>query len=220
MSLPNSFSIVPTGGTGNKLKIGALILAAGCSSRMGEFKPLLKIDGKSLLERAIALFRDTGAEEIVTVVGNRAEELIPIIRRTSSRYVANKNYQKGMFSSIRKGVAELKGRCDAFFLLPVDIPCVQAATIRQLLAAHNSNSSLPVCYPVFQNRRGHPPLIAARLIDHVISYTGKGGMRGFLRTYENHALNLPVDDPFVRLDVDTKHDFVRLKNEVRENATK
>ena len=101
------------------MKIGALILAAGLSSRMDEFKPLLEVEGKSLIENAIALFKDTGIEEIVTVVGYRAETLIPIIETASSRYVVNENYQAGMFSSIQKGVVELKDACDAFFLLPV-----------------------------------------------------------------------------------------------------
>ena len=82
---------MPTAGTGNKLRIGALIPAAGRSSRMGSFKPLLEIDGTSLIEYAVTLFRNTGAEEIVTVTGYRSETLIPIIERTASRYVVNEN---------------------------------------------------------------------------------------------------------------------------------
>ena len=207
---------MPTEGTGNQLRLGALILAAGRSSRMDEFKPLLKINGTSLIEHALALFRNTGVEEIVTVIGYRSETLIPIIERAASRYVVNENYQNGMFASIQKGVAELKGKCDGFFLLPVDIPCVRTATVSQLLARYYENSSALVCYPQFDARRGHPPLIAGSLIDHVISYDGEGGMRGFLRRYEDHAITVPVADPFTLLDVDTKQDFLRLENELKK----
>lgn len=201
------------------MRIGALILAAGCSSRMGEFKPLLEIAGTTLIEHALALFRNTGVEEIVTVVGYRSETLIPIIERAPSRSVVNENYQNGMFSSIQKGVAELKDKCDAFFLLPVDIPCVRTATVRELLAQYSENSSALVCYPQFDARRGHPPLIAARLIDHIISYAGEGGMRGFLRRYEEQAITVPVADPFLLLDVDTRQDFLRLENEIKKYTT-
>lgn len=207
---------MPIEGTGNQLRIGALILAAGRSSRMGEFKPLLEIDGTSLIEHALALFRNTGVEEIVTVIGYRSETLIPIIERAASRYVVNENYQNGMFSSIQKGVAELKDKCDVFFLLPVDIPCVRTATVRQLLEQYYENSSALVCYPQFESRRGHPPLIAGSLIDHIISYVGEGGMRGLLRRYEDQAITVPVTDPFLLLDVDTKQDFFRLENEIKK----
>jgi molybdenum cofactor cytidylyltransferase len=207
---------VPTEEKSNQLRTGALILAAGRSSRMGEFKPLLEIDGISLLDHALALFRNTGVEEIVTVIGYRSETLIPIIERAASRYVVNDNYQYGMFSSIQKGVAELKDKCDVFFLLPVDIPCVRTDTVRQLLEQYYKNSSALVCYPQFDSRRGHPPLIAGSLIDHIISYAGEGGMRGLLRRYEDQAITVPVTDPFLLLDVDTKQDLFRLENEIKK----
>lgn len=211
----NLFNIVPTEEKADRLEIAALILAAGFSSRMGEFKPLLEINGISLLESAIALFRNAGIEKIVTVIGCKADSLIPVLGAVSSSYVVNEHYRDGMFSSIRKGAAELQGKCDAFFLLPVDIPCVRAATVRQLLKKYNANPSTLVCYPVFDSTRGHPPLVASRLIDDLLSYTGEGGMRGFLRSYEDHAVNVPVADPFVRFDVDTSEDFRRLKDELK-----
>lgn len=201
------------------MKIGALILAAGRSSRMGCFKPLLEIKGKSLIENTVNLFRNTGVQEIVTVIGYRAEELLPVLVAISSRYVVNESYQNGMFSSIKRGVAELRDRCKAFFLLPVDIPCVQVATVKKLLENYYENPTTLVCYPQFDARRGHPPLIAGSLIDHILDYTGEGGMRGFLGRFEDQAVDVPVDDPFVRLDVDTKEDFFRLEIEMKKYTT-
>lgn len=182
---------------------------------MGGFKPLLEINGKSLVEHAITLFRDAGVLEIVTVVGYRSEDLVPVLEAASCRYVVNKDYQCGMFASIQKGVAELAGKCNAFFLLPVDIPCVRSATVKQLLERYSQSPSPLVCYPQFDARRGHPPLIAACLMDHVISYNGEGGMRGLLRKYEDQAVDVPVADPFVRLDVDTERDFQFLVNRIK-----
>lgn len=198
------------------MRIGALILAAGRSSRMDGFKPLLEINGKSLVENAINLFKNARVNEIVTVIGYRSEDLIPIVERTASRYVVNEDYQNGMFSSIQKGVVELKDKCDAFFMLPVDIPCVRTATVRQLLETYSENPSVLVYYPEFNSRRGHPPLIAGSLIDPIISYNGEGGMRGLLKRYADQAIDLPVTDPFVRLDIDTRQDLFLLENEIKK----
>lgn len=197
------------------MRTGALILAAGLSSRMGEFKPLLEIDGKSLVETAIELFRDAGVQEIVTVVGHRSESLIPVVESFASRWVVNEHYQEGMFSSIQKGVAELRGRCDVFFLLPVDIPCVRSSTVKQLLERYLENPSTLVCYPEFNARRGHPPLIAGSLIDQILTYVGDGGMRGLLRRHEGQAANVPVADPFVLLDIDTREDYSFLRGKIK-----
>ena len=80
---------------------------------MDGFKPLLEIHGKSLVENGINLFKEVGVQEIVTVLGYRSNDLIPIVERAGSCYVINENYQDGMFSSIQKGAAKLKNTCDA-----------------------------------------------------------------------------------------------------------
>jgi molybdenum cofactor cytidylyltransferase len=192
-------------------KFSAIILAAGLSSRMAEFKPLIRIGEKTFIEHAIALFRTSGIEEIVTVVGHRAQEVVPAVKAAGSRYVINDNYQEGMYSSIQAGAKALKHPGDAFFLLPVDIPLVRPATVRQLAAAFDQHRAPPVCYPLFQSQRGHPPLINSRLIDALLRHDGEGGMLAFLRGYESHAISIPVEDPFIRLDADTPQDLLRLK---------
>lgn len=195
----------------NKDNISAIILAAGFSSRMKVFKPLLRIGEKTFAEHAIGLFKRAGIGDIVTVVGHLSEKLIPVVKEASSRYVINDNYHDGMYSSIQTGVNALKHSCDAFFLLPVDIPLVLPTTIRRLSNAFCKNSLSMVCYPQFQSRRGHPPLINSKLIDEILSYSGQGGLREFLRRHENLAISIPVEDPFIRLDADTPKDLLLLK---------
>ena len=189
----------------------AIILAAGLSSRMAEFKPLIRIGQKSFLEHAIALFRATGIEDIVTVLGHRAPEVLPVAQAAGSRGVLNASYADGMYSSIQAGVEALKHSCDAFFLLPVDIPLVRPSTVRQLAAAFVQHRAPLVCYPLFQSTRGHPPLINSELIDAIRGYAGDGGLREFLRGFEKQAISIPVEDPFIRLDADTPEELLRLK---------
>ena len=202
----------------NTDNIGAIILAAGFSTRMKRFKPLLRIDEKTFLEHAITLFKKAGVADIVTVVGHLSEKVIPAVNTASSRYVINENYRDGMFSSIQTGVKALRRPCEAFFLLPVDIPLVLPATIRQLSDAFHKHTSAMVCYPQFQSKRGHPPLINSQLIDPILSYNGQGGLRALLRRYENQAISVPVQDPFIRLDADTPTDLLLLKEMMRSSS--
>ncbi|MBW2466971.1 MAG: nucleotidyltransferase family protein [Deltaproteobacteria bacterium] len=200
------------------MKISALILAAGLSSRIKGFKPLLEIDGKSLFEHVYGLFADSGIDDIVTVVGHRSADLIPVVKAVSSRYVINYQYQDGMFSSIQKGAEELKGACDAFFLLPVDIPFVRPATIHGLVAEYSKDPLTLVCYPQFNSRRGHPPLIDGRLAEQILTYDGQDGMRGFLKQHKDRSRMVSVDDPFILKDIDTEEDLSAVKQELLKRA--
>lgn len=205
-------------------RLGVIILAAGLSSRMQGFKPLLEVADKPLIEHAIGLFQSTGLAEIITVVGHHAEQLIPVLASTASEYVVNSNYRQGMFSSVQKGVANRNPDWHAFFLLPVDIPLVQPDTIEVLAEAFRHNPEIAVCYPRHQNRRGHPPLISRRLAGEILTYAGPGGLRGLLRQYEEQALDVPVDDPFILRDADSRQDLAALRDtyshEIRRRAGK
>ena len=78
----------------------AFVLAAGFSSRMGAFKPLLPLGKEAVLERTIRLFREAEIKDIRVVVGYRASELEPILVRCGVRTIENPFYRQGMFSSI------------------------------------------------------------------------------------------------------------------------
>lgn len=192
-------------------RLGALILAAGLSSRMGGFKPLMQLNGKPLIHHAIELFESTNIEEIVTVVGHRSGELIPFVEQTNSRWVINHRYHDGMFSSIQLGIREFSQPCAGFFLLPVDIPLVRPETIKQLREVFAQEPSSSVCYPEYESRRGHPPLISTNLIEEISGFKEQGGMRNLLRNFEHQACVIPVADKYILMDADTDEDFSRLQ---------
>lgn len=127
----------------------AIVPAAGESSRMEGLKPLLEMGGQTLIERVVNLFKTAGVAEVLVVVGHRGEEIVPVLEGASCRTVTNPDYRQGMFSSIRAGARELQGLCDAFFVLPVDIPLVRPLTIRRLMELFGDRSAL-ITHP-----RGH-----------------------------------------------------------------
>ena len=189
------------------MQVGAIILAAGSSTRMGGFKPLLTIGPKTFLGHTVSLFQNSGIEDIVVVTGHRSEHLERELDRYPCRSVRNENFSAGMFSSIQVGVNTLDTASAAFFLLPVDIPLVRQDTIHELLKALDQDSQALIFYPEYQTRRGHPPLIRRDLAAPILSSEDRGGLRVLFRNYRQRSRNVVVDDPYILLDVDTQNDL-------------
>jgi len=192
----------------------ALVLAAGFSERMGDFKPLMKLGAMTLLERVIRLFQSGGVNRIHVVVGHRADELIPRIACWGARSVTNARYADGMFSSVTAAVSSLDRASKAFFVLPVDIPFVRATTIGDLLQAFPATKT-GICHPTFGGRRGHPPLIGGYHIDSILQWREPGGLRTLLDRLEQHAVDVPVVDEFIHCDMDRPPDYHRLVNRLK-----
>jgi len=191
-------------------KLAAIVLAAGYSSRMGDFKPLLTFGGISVLERVVSLFREEGIRDIRVVVGHRADELFPMVERLRARPVINERYHEGMFSSVLAGVRTLGDDVAAFFLLPVDIPLISRGTVRLLMQAYNEKEG-SIFYPVYHGKRGHPPLIAERYRGEILSWCGDGGLKGILSRHDDEAVEVPTDDESILLDMDTPEHYEQLR---------
>lgn len=187
-------------------KFSAIILSAGYSSRMGSFKPFLKIDGRPFTERAVALFMEAGLSDIVIVTGNQSEMLTNSLENFPVKCVENKDFAMGMFTSVQTGVRNL-GECTAFFLLPVDIPLVRPQTIRYIINSYNPQSN--VIIPAFMGESGHPPLISFTLKNKILTYNGEGGLVGFFQKSAK-TVKLPVGDECILMDCDTPEDYQRL----------
>ncbi len=194
--------------------VAALILSAGFSSRMGDFKPLLPLGGMSALERTISLFRSCGVADVRVVTGHRSEELAPLLSQLGVRNILNSHYRDGMFTSVVAGTQTIGSGIDAFFILPVDIPLVRPATVRRLLEAYHPESG-EVFYPCFQGRRGHPPLIAAGHAQAITTWCGDNGLRGALAQWEANARELEVADEHILNDMDTPEAYGRLLDKVK-----
>jgi pyruvate formate-lyase/glycerol dehydratase family glycyl radical enzyme len=157
--------------------VSAVILAAGFSRRMGFFKPLAPLNGTTVIERSIRSAKAAGIWEIVVVTGYGRETLEPVILRNGAKPVFNSRFPEGMYSSVQAGAASLSPASRAFLILPADCASVRPSTIR-LLAARASYRG--IIHPVFLGERGHPPVIGASFIPHILTFEGEGGLRGFL----------------------------------------
>lgn len=191
---------------------GAVILAAGLSSRMGDFKPLMDLAGHTVLARCVGTFRDAGIMDVVVVTGHCASVVQVEVERLGVSAIHNPVYEQGMFSSVRVAVSSLSG-LDALFLLPVDIPLIRSATITALADAYDGR----VAYPCFTGERGHPPLIPAGLIPKILGHDGQGGLNSLLETCP--SLDVEVWDQGILMDADTMADFSALERRAARLAT-
>ena len=191
----------------------ALILAAGLSRRMGEFKPLLPLGGATVIENTVASALAGRAERAVVVTGYRGGEVESVLRHRFGdvvRFVRNPDYAAtDMLRSAQIGV-EVLPACEAFFLLPGDMPAVSRETFRKLLEVRKQGRPL-LAFPTLNGYRKHPPLVDARLIPEILAFHGEGGLRELWSRFEDDTVTVPVEDGGVWLDLDTPEDYWNCK---------
>jgi putative nucleotidyltransferase with HDIG domain len=184
----------------------AIVLAAGFSSRMGAFKPLLPFGGRTLVDHVVANLRAAGVGRIHVVTGFQADALAPELTRLGVTRAHNPDFAAGMFSSVRTGVASLPADVDAFLLAPVDVPLLRASTIARVLRAATTRAST-IVYPTFRGKRGHPPLVGRALFAEILDSDGDGGLRALLARHEDAASEVAVFDWGCLVDMDRRDDY-------------
>ena len=192
-----------------KNNIAVLIIAAGYSSRMHDFKPLLPFGQITALERLVQTYLAHGLEHIYVVTGYRQEDIIETLQHYKVHIVYNEDYAKGMFSSIQKGIRAIDKSIEAFYMQPVDIPLIKAHTLECLYEAYNREDK-GVLYPTFLGRKGHPPLISMKYKEQILLSEGEGGLKKVLEAFNADALHVSVSDRAVLMDMDTLEDYINL----------
>jgi molybdenum cofactor cytidylyltransferase len=196
-------------------RYAVVILAGGLSSRMQQFKPLLTLGGETIADHVISTFLDVRVE-VFLVVGHRQDELRAGIKKRDITIIENPDFRKGMFTSIQAGIRRLEPAHKAFFIIPVDIPLVREATVRRLLDAAAEQPE-KIIYPLFSGKRGHPTLIPSSFIFPILFWQGDGGLKAFLKSQEDMALEVPVADSNILFDIDTPDDYELLLEQYRRD---
>lgn len=202
-----------------KNDFSAVILSAGFSSRMQDFKPLLKIDGIPVIGRLVKEFYQAGLREIIVVVGYRRSDIekylqtLPDEIYSAIKIKFNPVFEQGMYTSVQAGVAEVSCYKKGFFMLPVDYPLVQQTVFKRLMDfwLHEKQPENEIVYPVYNEKRGHPPLISTKLIPEIIIKEQEQGLRSFLYSHRSHAENVPINEEAILWDMDNQEDFKNIQ---------
>ena len=186
-----------------------LILAAGQSTRMGqENKLLYPMDGKPMLQHVAELVQ---SKELflpaVAVTGHQHQEVESLLRSMDVLCAHNPDYETGMSSSLRRGVAHLPAECDAVMVLLGDMPLITTDVFSELIAAFDPGNQASICLPSYQGQRGHPVLISRRFFPELHDIRGDRGARDLIKSYADEVCEVPVTCPGILKDFDTPEAF-------------
>ncbi|HXG36942.1 MAG TPA: nucleotidyltransferase family protein [Dehalococcoidia bacterium] len=197
------------------MKVCAILLAAGMSTRMGRPKPLLGWEGTTLIEYQIAELRAAGIDEVIVVLGHKADAIKPYVRQ--ARVVVNEHYRSGRATSVRAGAKAVPVDVGAIVLLNVDQPRPREL-IAGLLAEHKSRGGL-ITTPVYQNKRGHPVIFAGSLLAELREVQEESlGLRAIMEKYGGQVQEVLCESPAVLIDINTIHDYEAAKAQLSKPA--
>jgi len=204
-----------------KNNIIGLILAAGYSSRMGSFKPLLPIGDKTAIGYLIDTFTESGLAGVYIVTGFNNKELTGLIKTKGAEEIYNDCFEKGMFSSIQTGVKsvnsinsrEIKG----LILGLADCPLVSEKTIKLMLGTANNKEGQEKGFPddffiipCYQGKKGHPIYIPRKYFQEIMNYNGSLGLKGFMNQYKSKIVYFETMDEAVLFDMDDKAGYAEM----------
>lgn len=190
-----------------------VVLAAGQSRRMDRPKALLRLGGRTFLERVVSALQNGGCDAVLVVVGPTGaavpEQIAAAAAAVGARVVHNPAVESEQIDSLRIALRALPPATAAVLTTPVDVPRIDSGTVAALIAAFRARGA-PIVRPVCGTRHGHPVLFARRLFPELLAEPLPHGARGVVHAHAAEIEDVTVPDPAVLLDVDTPADYRRL----------
>jgi molybdenum cofactor cytidylyltransferase len=191
--------------------VGAVILAAGGSSRLGQPKQLLQFRGKTLVRRIVDAAVEGGCSPIVVAVGRDKEKISRALEQSNTVIVENLNWNNGMGTSIRSAVQHLidtAPNVEAIALLVCDQPFVDSHTIEQLIALHEKTKKTIVASS-YAGTLGVPALFHRSCVGELLRLDEGSGAKAVISLNRDRVAELPF--PEGKIDIDTATDYDRLR---------
>jgi molybdenum cofactor cytidylyltransferase len=195
------------------IRIGAVILAAGASSRMGVPKQLVEVQGKPLLLRTVEAALASPLWPVVVVLGANTEQIRPVLARLPVLITENAAWAEGMAASIRAGIATLQQfsrHLDAALIALCDQPAFSVDTIAQLVGRQKTTGRSIVAAR-YAGRNGAPALFLHQHFATLASLTGEEGARALLNDEPDRIAS--VELPLLALDLDTPADLAAFRQQ-------
>jgi molybdenum cofactor cytidylyltransferase len=194
-------------------RVGAIILAAGKSTRMGEPKQLLRLGQSTVLERTLENIRGAGLDEIVLVLGSSAEAIrqhLPASAFEALTVVVNEGYDQGMAGSLREGLSVVHPQIDAVLIVLADQPFIRPETLDQIVDRYR-RSKAQIVIPTYKGSRGNPVLLDRSVFPEIEALNGDIGCRAIFGSHSDGIVKVEVEDNGILLDIDDKADYERLQ---------
>ncbi len=186
--------------------VGAVVMAAGMSRRMGDMKVLLPwSEGRTILEHILHQLALARVDPVVVVTGNRADDVGALAERSGALIAHNPEYETAeMLSSLQVGLRALPTHVSAALIVLGDQPRIQPRVVDQVVMAYAEGQG-DIVAPSYQMRRGHPILIDRRYWQEIYDLPKSGAPRDVINRHP--VTHITVETDSVLRDVDTPDDY-------------
>lgn len=197
------------GGLYSRVVVGAVLLAAGSGSRMGN-KPkcLLELGGVSLIRRQLIALSGAGVDELVVVLGHHAERIEPAVRDFPVTLVRNLDPDAGQVSSLRLGLQALTGKIDTVLVALADQPLINSQDINDLIGAYKKRpEGTEVVQPTVDGLPGNPVMFSQSVREQILAGEARVGCRQWQSANPQAVHPWASSNQRYRIDVDSPEDI-------------
>jgi molybdenum cofactor cytidylyltransferase len=198
------------------VRVGAVILAAGGSTRFGQPKQLIKFAGETLVQRAVRAAQEGGCSPVLMVTGESHEAVSAAVAAMHPHIVRNESWSRGIGSSIRLGVEQLSQHAiDAIILLACDQPAVDMGVVSALIAEHE-RSGCPIVASRYADTLGIPVLFQRSMFDELRHLPDQHGAKAL--TQENLWRGAQIEFAYGAFDLDTREDLLTWEHRCEQKS--
>jgi len=197
--------------TSDDTSIGAIILAAGTSSRMGAHKLLLPLGDQPIIAHTVAAVTSISLSPVIVVLGRDATKVAQQLPTQGITPVINPDYATGMASSLRAGISAIPASSTGALILLGDQPLVTPALIETVITEATAHPNA-IISASFAGRRGHPVYFPHQLFAELSAITGDEGGKSVIARHATSLRLIDWPDTTTALDADTTKDYTRLQS--------
>jgi len=184
-----------------------LVLAAGASTRLGQPKQLVRLGGRPALHIVVANAVALAGHAVTVVLGAHARELTHLFAHSPASVIVNRQWEEGMASSIRAGLAALPPACTAVLIVLGDQLALTADDLKRLANAWKQDDGTLVA-SVYGQRLGVPAIFPRICFPELAELRGDQGARGVLERNSYRVVRVAM--PNAAVDLDTPADLAAL----------
>jgi molybdenum cofactor cytidylyltransferase len=194
--------------------VGAVVLAAGRSTRMGGPNKLLaEVGGKPMVRIAVESALASKAKSVTVVTGHQREQVEAALKDLPVQFVHNPDFAQGLSTSVKAGIAAAPKDIDGAVVVLGDMPHVDSPLIDKLIAAFDPERGALVVVPTIEGKRGNPVLWSRRFFPELMTLDGDVGARHLIASYPEGVVEVPVTGQGAFADVDTPEALAAVRAE-------
>lgn len=200
------------GGLYNRLVVGAVLMAAGSASRMGNRpKCLLELGGVPLIRRQLIALSGAGVDELVVVLGHYADQIEPAVMDFPVTLVRNPDPDAGQNSSLRLGLQTLSPKIDTVLVALADQPLINSQDINDLIGAYKQRpEGAQVVQPTIDGQPGNPVMFGGDVRDQILAGEARMGCKQWQAAHPEAVHRWATSNLRYRTDIDSPEDIEAL----------